>query len=254
MIRVSAETKGLSFYLISGDLPDFIQADERRLRQILINLLSNAVKFTNEGQVILRVGVNKEGTGNREPETPPLVPIRFEVEDTGVGIAPENLNTIFDPFQQSKDYVRKAQGTGLGLSICRNLVELMGGSLQIESKIDQGSLFWFQLLLPEIQIGVMDKRLELAEADPAVTWGPRGGSALSRDDKGRPLAPASAELASLIELARLGDIANLRREAEALKAQNGQLAPFVTELERLVKTFQLDIIQNWLKSYQQVKE
>jgi PAS domain S-box-containing protein len=254
MIRVSAETKGLSFYLVSGALPDFIQADERRLRQILINLLSNAVKFTNKGQVILRVGVHRKESGNREPKAPSLVPIRFEVEDTGIGIAPENLKTIFDPFQQSKDYIRKTQGTGLGLSICRNLVELMGGSLQIESKVGQGSLFWFQLSLPEAQIGAMDKRLDLSEADPVVTWAPRGPSTISGDAKGRPLSPSSEELAILIELARLGDIANLRRQAEGLKAQNRQLAPFVTELERLVKTFQLDIIQSWLKSYQQAKE
>jgi hypothetical protein len=250
MIRVSAEHKGLAFYLVTGPLPDFIRADERRLRQILINLLSNAVKFTNEGQVILRVGIGKQKLEAADP----LLPIRFEVEDTGIGIVPENLERIFDPFQQSKDYVRKAQGTGLGLTICRSLVELMGGSLQVESSIGQGSLFWFQLLLPEIQAGSPERGSELQVQAPAAVWVKREELHLFGDSPGAFIPPPLSELATLIELARLGDIANLRRQAESLKAKSGQLAPFVAELERLVRTFQIDIIQSWLRSYYQAED
>jgi signal transduction histidine kinase/DNA-binding NarL/FixJ family response regulator len=136
--RIRAEQKGISLiYKTIYPLPKIIQADEKRLRQVLINLLSNAVKFTEEGSITLQVGYN-EGK------------LRFQVEDTGIGIAPEQLEEIFLPFQQVGDNSHKSEGTGLGLTISRQLVELMGGEIKVKSTLGKGSLFWLDLNLPEV--------------------------------------------------------------------------------------------------------
>ncbi|MEH2233070.1 MAG: AAA family ATPase [Nostoc sp.] len=136
--RIRAEQKGicLIFEQIT-QLPIGVKADEKRLRQALINLLGNAVKFTETGGVAFKVGY-QEGK------------IRFQVEDTGIGMAPEQLEEIFLPFQQVGDRDRKAEGTGLGLAITRQLVQMMGGEIQVKSTLGKGSIFFFDLDLPEV--------------------------------------------------------------------------------------------------------
>ena len=144
IIQVRTERKGIGFELdLSDNLPNTVHADERRLSQVLLNLVGNAVKFTDTGEVKLRVR-SQELT----ERTHSLIPIVFEVEDTGIGISPKELETIFDPFVQAGDQDRQVDGTGLGLAISHNLVSLMGGELQVESQLDQGSRFWFELDLP----------------------------------------------------------------------------------------------------------
>lgn len=136
--RIRADQKGicLIFEQIT-QLPTGVKADEKRLRQALINLLGNAVKFTETGGVAFKVGYH-EGK------------IRFQVEDTGVGMASEQLEEIFLPFQQVGDHSRKAEGTGLGLAITRQLVQMMGGKIQVKSTFGKGSIFFFDLDLPEV--------------------------------------------------------------------------------------------------------
>ncbi|HET6718909.1 MAG TPA: ATP-binding protein, partial [Rhodocyclaceae bacterium] len=149
IIRVRAEEKGLSFVLASApDLP-LVMADAQRLRQILLNLLGNAVKFTDHGQVSLTVGTlpaSGETAGDGCRLGGPR--LRFEVQDSGVGIAPDQQSIIFQPFEQVGDKRRRAGGTGLGLSISRRLVQLMGGEIQVDSRPGDGSRFWFELELP----------------------------------------------------------------------------------------------------------
>ncbi|HEY9665610.1 MAG TPA: AAA family ATPase [Coleofasciculaceae cyanobacterium] len=138
MCRIRAEQKGIPLiYQTLTPLPKFVRADEKRLRQILINLLSNAVKFTEKGSITFNVGY-QEGK------------LRFQVEDTGVGIAPEQLEEIFLPFQQVGEDSHKTEGTGLGLAISRQLVHLMGGELKVKSTLGKGSVFWVDLDLPEV--------------------------------------------------------------------------------------------------------
>jgi len=144
MMRVPAEQKGLTFnYQPEPNLPKAVLADETRLRQILLNLLNNAVKFTEQGEVTLRVQRHKHGA---------VCQIRFEVEDSGVGIPQEQQASIFEPFHQVGDGQVKHQGTGLGLAISQRLVRMMGGELHVESggKTAVGSRFWFDLTLPLI--------------------------------------------------------------------------------------------------------
>ncbi len=134
IVGVKADQKGLDFISdIDPDLPVVIQGDEKRLRQILLNLLSNSVKFTDCGQVTLRARFF------------PPARLRFEVQDSGVGIGEDQLETIFEPFEQVGDMRRQLGGTGLGLAISRQFVRLMGGEIRVESCIGQGSTFWFEL-------------------------------------------------------------------------------------------------------------
>jgi PAS domain S-box-containing protein len=138
MLKPRARDKGIAFhYQALAPLPVLIRADGKRLRQILMNLLSNAIKFTEQGEVVLRVDYAAEC-------------LRLEVCDTGIGIAAQDLERIFQPFQQAGGQAYKTQGTGLGLSISRKLAALMGGRLQVESAPGQGSRFWVSLPLPPI--------------------------------------------------------------------------------------------------------
>lgn len=135
MFRLRAEEKGLAFVVEQApEVPGQIVADPKRLRQVLINLLGNAVKFTDAGAVTLRVDRLEDGAG----ETARL---RFTVEDTGIGIAPDQLDAIFRPFEQVGDASRHVGGTGLGLSITRQILETMGGEIRVDSTPGQGSRF-----------------------------------------------------------------------------------------------------------------
>lgn len=154
IIRIRAENKRIEFCSeLSENLPKIVRGDEKRLRQVLLNLLGNAVKFTDKGRITLRVFCPRfrQMRDDGEPLTDsPLRIIRFEVADTGIGIAPDDLKTIFNSFEQAGDLKRRAEGTGLGLSISRNLVKLMKGKLEAESRDGSGSVFRFDLELPEI--------------------------------------------------------------------------------------------------------
>ena len=141
MIKMRAEQKGL-LLKYHGELEQasFVHGDEKSLRQILINLLGNAMKFTDVGEVALRV---------RPAERAGYV--RFEVADTGIGIPPEKLGLIFAPFERVNNGQSAAEGTGLGLAISRRLVEMMGGSLHVDSRVGEGSQFWFEICLPAVE-------------------------------------------------------------------------------------------------------
>ena len=146
-IRAQQKEKIMFFFDKLSDLPSIVHADEKRMRQILMNLLGNAVKFTDAGEIHFRVKVLKEG---RTSDAYSLAKIRFEVADTGVGIVPEQLDRIFLPFEQVGQKHHRAEGTGLGLTITRNLVDVMGGELTVESCYQQGSTFIVELTLPVI--------------------------------------------------------------------------------------------------------
>ncbi|MDJ0701956.1 MAG: ATP-binding protein [Leptolyngbyaceae cyanobacterium MO_188.B28] len=168
--RLRADQKGVAFeYNVSPDAPEGVYVDEKRLRQVLINLLGNAVKFTHEGQVTFSVSVVEKLTAPPQGEeiaetqtTPeaaagtalnpelerPLYRLRFQIQDTGVGMSPEQLEKIFLPFEQVGSKSKQSEGTGLGLAISQQIVQRMGGRLQVQSQLGAGSIFWFDLELP----------------------------------------------------------------------------------------------------------
>ncbi|MDM8569786.1 PAS domain S-box protein, partial [Thiotrichales bacterium HSG1] len=138
IFQIRTKQKNISFiYEKLSHLPVAIHADEKRLRQILINLLSNAVKFTDKGGVSFKIGYHNDK-------------IRFQIEDTGIGINKQDMDKIFTPFQQVGDQSLQTEGTGLGLSITKKLTEIMGDELNVESKFGKGTTFWLALDLPEV--------------------------------------------------------------------------------------------------------
>lgn len=140
MVAPQAAQKGLGFQFIeAGRIPLAVHADEKRLRQILINLLANAVKFTDTGSVTLRVTYAREIA-------------QFEIEDTGIGIAQEDIDRIFLPFERSKSAaVQQEVGTGLGLAISNMLAHIMGGELSVSSEAGKGSVFKLRIYLREVR-------------------------------------------------------------------------------------------------------
>ncbi len=147
LFKMRAQQKEIEFiYKFSDNLPISVSGDEKRLRQIVINLLGNAIKFTKQGQVSFSV----EYYENK---------FIFKIIDSGIGIAKEELENIFLPFQQAGDKNSKEQGTGLGLSITKKLIDRMGGKLHVDSVLGQGSTFWVELELPVISTMVEEAKL-----------------------------------------------------------------------------------------------
>lgn len=173
MMRSKANAKGLNLAIeYCSDVPSQIYADPQKLRQILINLLGNAIKFTQIGQVILRTKVTHPSEKNlslhassNAPllEHPSRLLLTFEVEDTGLGIAPEELDSIFDAFVQTETGRKFQKGTGLGLSICHRLVTLMGGEIGVSSTLGVGTTF--QLTVP---VGVIEQPVNVEQLPQKV--------------------------------------------------------------------------------------
>jgi signal transduction histidine kinase/CheY-like chemotaxis protein len=155
LLAEKAAAKGLELIV---DIPNDLWAervgDAVRLRQVLVNLIGNAVKFTDKGEVVVRV---------REAAISGAPALRFEVADSGIGIRPENQDQIFESFSQEDGSVtRRYGGSGLGLAICKQLVELMKGSVGVKSAHGQGSTFWFVIPLPESETDVHREPLSLS--------------------------------------------------------------------------------------------
>ncbi len=154
--RASEQNVRLACF-VQASVAAYVVGDPGRLRQILMNLLGNALKFTRDGSVSLHVFPDGEGGED-------VVSLRFEVRDSGIGISSEKQEKIFSAFSQADDSTtRKFGGTGLGLAICRQLVGLMGGTIGLESKEGEGSVFWFTIILP---IGNVEKSVTVLQDSP----------------------------------------------------------------------------------------
>jgi PAS domain S-box-containing protein len=144
LLGTSASRKGLALECaIATEIPAHLQGDPVRLRQVLMNLVGNAIKFTDAGSVRVVASVQLESGTHAD--------LRVEVRDTGIGIEHERQQEIFESFTQAdSNMTRRFGGTGLGLTICRQLVELMGGTIGVESSLGSGSTFWFELTLEKV--------------------------------------------------------------------------------------------------------
>ena len=137
LLALRAQEKQLELVcVIAADVPEHVNGDPGRFRQIVSNLLGNAIKFTSQGEVVL--------SATLEAEQDDMLQVRIAILDTGIGISQDRLTGVFDPFTQADmSTTRRFGGTGLGLSICKQLVELMNGEIGVESKPGEGSTFWF---------------------------------------------------------------------------------------------------------------
>jgi two-component system sensor histidine kinase/response regulator len=166
LFRLKAGKKNLQlFFERTEDVPQYVRTDDVKLRQVLMNLLSNAIKFTAEGGVSVRVkGLHpptplKGGISSDDDRKFPLeggrgvfLSLQFEIEDTGPGIAPDEMDKLFETFTQTETGRRTQEGTGLGLPISKKFVQLMGGEIQANSEVDKGTTFTF-----DIHIGLVDQ-------------------------------------------------------------------------------------------------
>ncbi|MEG4305359.1 response regulator [Microcoleus sp. D3_18a_C4] len=180
MFQIKAETKKMQLrFSVEANVPQYIKTDEKKLRVCLINLLGNALKFTPDGGSIwLRVSVESNQKQSAESESYPnytsLEPllILFEVEDTGIGIATAEIDTLFDAFVQTQSGRKAADGTGLGLTITKKYVQIMGGNIRAKSVVGEGSSFKFNIrvfaaISSEITVATLQRVIGL-EADQPI--------------------------------------------------------------------------------------
>ncbi|MGB7440178.1 MAG: response regulator [Coleofasciculaceae cyanobacterium] len=165
--------------LVEKDVPRQLIGDAGRLRQILTNLVGNAIKFTDKGEVLIRVSLSKQTDNEQE------VKLRFFVQDTGIGIATEDQKKLFQSFSQvDNSTTRQFTGTGLGLAICKQLVQIMGGEIGVESQLGVGSTFWFTAKFGKLATQPEDE--PTARIAPGVPVSPevlRGKKVLVVDDR-----------------------------------------------------------------------
>jgi PAS domain S-box-containing protein len=176
--RTQATAKGIACELrIAPETPHLVGGDPKRLRQVLVNLISNAVKFTEQGTIVVEVHPVKQDNGGTT--------IHFAVTDTGIGIRPDQARGLFSPFVQAdSSTTRRYGGTGLGLAICKQLAEMMGGEIGLESAEGSGSTFWFTSTFkpPSLRASSGQKaRSSVRDREPVVV--PRSGSARGREPR-----------------------------------------------------------------------
>jgi signal transduction histidine kinase len=156
LASVQANTKKLALRShLAAEIPVLLCGDAQRLRQVLTNLLGNAIKFTDRGAVTLEAALESRSSGTAT--------VRFAITDTGIGIRPDQIGALFFPFVQADaSTTRKYGGTGLGLAICKQMVEMMGGTLGVDSREGEGSTFWFTATFsvkePESRNGVLPEQ------------------------------------------------------------------------------------------------
>jgi two-component system, sensor histidine kinase and response regulator len=243
--RVRCREKGLRFSCdYAESLPVAIEADELRLRKVILNLLSNAVKFTEHGHCTFTI--------RSEPLDGRSVRLMISITDSGSGIAPEIQDKIFDPFQQTGERLKYSKGSGLGLSISRKIIELMGGTLQVSSPINKqpengegvGSCFYFNI--------------DVALASAAITDQPghdqhyAGGTASEHlnEEESIPFPPREI-LDNLIRLTRGGYIDAMLEQVEALSAmESGKYQEFAQRIMLLAEDFHLDELEAFITRFQ----
>ena len=190
IIDVKAKQKNLSVKLITPpDCPVYVLGDEKRISQILLNLLSNAVKFTDKGEISLQLQILKQTAHD--------IHCRFAVIDSGIGIAESDLTAIFQAFKQVGEQNRNNEGTGLGLAISRKLVQLLNSNLQVESIVGQGSIFWFELILPIANILAVEQDKQLSHPPQIIGYQGKRQKILLVDDVSDNLLVLSSVLTPL---------------------------------------------------------
>ncbi|MEQ8222569.1 MAG: ATP-binding protein, partial [Candidatus Eremiobacterota bacterium] len=231
MIKVKTMEKDLLFYFeYDKDIPDYILGDEKKISQILLNLLSNAVKFTHNGSIGLKVKkVDKK--------------IKFQVEDTGIGIPADKMDIIFSPFQQLSGHLKKTEGSGLGLSISRQLAELMGSRLNVESICGKGSKFWFEIDLIS-HVPLLTEHRGNYEEEISTEIDKEFNEELYDN-----IQPPPELLKNLFCISEKGDLKAMKKELERIKSLDKSYEMFYKKLKKLIDGFELERLNKLLETY-----
>ena len=252
MCRIKAEQKNVQVICeLSTDLPTVVHADDKRLRQVLLNLLGNATKFTDGGKVIFRATVVSSRITSNSTES--FWRLRFEIEDTGIGIAPDKLQKIFSPFEQAGERDRNAQGTGLGLAISQQIVQKMGGEIEVESALGVGSLFWFEVDLALAKewssdgSGLEDSVSICLDSSQSISLAAESNACPADNPSDLWVVPPATELDALYAAASDGFMGDVQQEAQRLAALDDRFVPFSERVLELCRQFDdkaiLDIVR-----------
>lgn len=237
--KVQAHKQQLEIlYKPIGQIPKLVYGDAKRLRQIIFNLMGNAIKFTKKGTVSLIV------------QSPNKNKIRFDIIDSGVGIASEDLFKIFESFEQVGDPAHMQSGTGLGLSISKKLVAMMGGQLNVNSILGKGSNFWLEIDLPTYT-SLTPINLE-SDADYYQSF------PISAPSKPIPpttpkltyktVIPPQKVLSELLELTEIGDLQSLKKRLNDLEKSDIRFSAFTRDINTFAQNFQIHEILSYLNS------
>ncbi|GEM_PF-3344652 len=235
MVRFQAGQAGLEFrFMPQCTLPGLVSGDENRLRQVLFNLLSNAIKFTPRGQVSLKISRRQEL-------------LLFQVEDTGTGISTEQLKTLFQPFQQGGEHSYITPGSGLGLALSQRFICMMGGELQVKSVLGKGSVFGFELRLPE-DLSFSDLSAEEAISraleDIEHSLQPR----LTEGEAADLPLPSEDNLRTLHELSLMGDVEAITQQLQHIQEVQPETQAFCRHLLQMADNFQIQPMRSLLKA------
>lgn len=232
--KLQASKQGIQIvYQSVGKIPELVYGDAKRLRQVIFNLMGNAIKFTQEGVVSLTV----QSTSNDK--------IRFDICDSGIGIASENLSKIFQSFEQVVNPADMQSGTGLGLSISQKLVTLMGGELNVTSTLGKGSNFWLEISLP-VYISLTPISLDLEDTYYDATPDNTPSRLSSKISTETCFIPDHPIILELLELLETGDLSGLQERIRDLGEFDPRLKHFTEEIMILLRRGQLRKILNYL--------
>jgi len=252
LFQFKAHEKKLTFtYLPLTPLPPEVYVDHKRLRQVLINLLSNAIKFTHQGSVTFKLSVMSYSCElNQEQATLPskrgesqktLAKIRFEIEDTGIGILPEQWEKIFLPFEQVRENPYSQEGTGLGLTISQKIIALMGSRIFLESRPPLGSKFWFDL---DVSTNLPWSYFTEIDDNPCQGYDDSHQIVTMLSPEPEGIVPPREELLPLYKSAQMGDVEGVQQQIGRLQNLNPDYLTFVTQVLKIADNFDYDKIIN----------
>ena len=220
--RLQTQQKKLTYVPnISNELPLYVKGDEKRLRQVLINLLGNAVKFSEKGEVVFQVKPVENDF------------IRFLVKDTGIGIPNDQMETIFNMFQKSTSTGHYVEGAGLGLTVCRRLIGLMNGKLYVDSIVNQGSTFWF-----DIPLETINKDNDIKEI--------KGDTETKVQLDNQLSVPQQNEIESLVKAAKMGNVFGVEKQLELLLKKRPEFLQWGEKIRSYTEQFNVKELVDYL--------
>jgi two-component system, sensor histidine kinase and response regulator len=245
--QIDADSKGVEIISeLSTDLPEVVLTDVKRLKQVLLNLIHNAIKFTEQGRIRLSVLSLPLEPDVRNLAEKNVCKLKFVVEDTGIGIAAENLEILFRAFEQIETSQCYSDGLGLGLSISQEIIQAMGSTINVKSELNVGSTFFFELNLPTVCLSIFSEQNNKVvflekdiDRDEPV-------SSLKSEREVEMILPESSLLNELKLLAQAGRLKKLIDVIETIEADRPECRRFTREITKLAKQFASEEIECYL--------